>query len=473
MNVVVICADTFRYDHLGSLGLQPVQTPHLDRLAAESTHFADFRLCSFPTLLNRIEVFSGRCAFPWFDWGPLPFQFPVLSEVFSRHGFTTALVSDNPHLMKPGFGYGRGFRAVMRVRGQAEDRLLPSSAPMIALPCPVGKLRADSNRLDRYRRNARWYEERGTNAAESVFREAMRWVDGADGKFLLWIDAFDPHEPWDAPAGYRAAYPWDDRGDAVVWPQPGRASRYADADLANMRSLYKAEVSQTDHWLGAFLDHLDRRAVARDTAVIFCSDHGVYLGEHDLVGKLNLGRPTPIYDELGRVPLLVRHPAGRGAGRTVRGLCQPPDLHATILDLAGIPAVPWSQGRSLAGGLDGAPPARTCAVGGCHPRRNNVGCLTVWSDAWCLVYSPQLGLDGSELFERTTGPAHTRNVLAARRSVAEAHLGLLGAWLDELGVPPRRRRQLLEADGFSRLDGFTERLSRWRSRVAYRTRFGA
>src|SRR5438874_13814782 len=95
MNIIVICSDTFRYDHLGFVGRHPVFTPNLDKLARESASFSDFQLCSFPTVVNRIEVFSGRCAFPRVGWGPLPYHFPVMSQVFKRHGFTTGLIADN------------------------------------------------------------------------------------------------------------------------------------------------------------------------------------------------------------------------------------------------------------------------------------------------------------------------------------------------------------------------------------------
>ena len=67
MNVIVLCADSFRNDHLGFLNQQPVHTPHLDRLAGESAYFADFWLCSFPTMAHRSEVFTGRYTFPLFS----------------------------------------------------------------------------------------------------------------------------------------------------------------------------------------------------------------------------------------------------------------------------------------------------------------------------------------------------------------------------------------------------------------------
>src|SRR6266852_373600 len=148
MNVIVICSDTFRYDHLGFLEKQPVQTPNLDRLAAESAQFPDFWLCSFPTIVNRIDVFTGRYAFPFFKWGPLPYQFPVLPEVFKRHGFETALISDNPHLNRTNYGFSRGVDYVHTVRGQIHDKFQPKSAPMIDLPCPVEQLGMSSDRLD-------------------------------------------------------------------------------------------------------------------------------------------------------------------------------------------------------------------------------------------------------------------------------------------------------------------------------------
>jgi arylsulfatase A-like enzyme len=234
-----------------------------------------------------------------------------------------------------------------------------------------------------------------------------------------------------------------------------------------MRSLYRSEITQTDHWMGRLLEFLRGRKLLDDTAVIFCSDHGFYLGEHDLLGKLRLERPTTIYEELGHAPLLVRHPAGLAAGKTLSGLCQPPDLFTTILELAGIPAVEWAQGYSLVPRLRGQPGAQRFAVGGCHPRKGHVGCLTVCTDEWGLIYSPLEGLNGSELYHRPSDPTQTRNVIADHRPVAEQHHEMLLSWLDELQVPPGKRRQLLHATGFGWMEPLRQRLRRWRNRRTY------
>jgi arylsulfatase A-like enzyme len=468
MNVIVICADTFRQDHLGFLKKQPVHTPHLDKLASESALFADFWLCSFPTLVNRIEVFSGRYTFPLFNWGPLPYQYPVLSEVFKRHGFTTALFADNMHLMRDGWGFGRGFDFVKNVPGQMHDRFQPDSAPMIELPCPEEKIGVPRNRLDRYRRNAYWYREQGTNTTATLFRSVKEWFDQPRDKFFVWIDAFDPHEPWDAPAQFLKPYPWNPKGDAVFWPKAGYANTYPEADIENMRSLYKAEVTQIDHWVGALITHLRDKRLLDNTAIIFCSDHGTYFGEHGLLGKpVKIGKLTAIYEELGHLPMILRHPEGLGAGKIIPGIGQPPDIFTTALDLAGIPPVPWAQGHSLVPRLCGAPSKQKFAVGGYFPHKGRVSCASVWTPEWALMHSPIDGLNQAELYQVTADPRHTHNVAPENRAVVETLFRQLSDWLDNLGVDPARKEQLLSNAPFGLRHKLQYKFWLWRNRLSY------
>lgn len=475
MNVIVFCSDTFRYDHLAFTGLAPVQTPNLDQFSRESAHFTDFRLCSFPTVLNRMEVFTGRYIFPLMGWGALPFHFPVLAEVFQHHGYTTALVADNPHIMKEGFGFGRGFRFVKDVPGQTDDAFQPDTAPMIDLPCDAAKLEPRPGRIERYRRNAWWYRQQGTTTTETVCREAMRWLDDAPEKFFLWIDCFDPHEPWDAPKRWLEPYPWDASGDEVIWPRDGRADAYPPADLANMRSLYRAEVSQIDHFLGELLARLRDRKRLDNTAVLFCSDHGYYLGEHGLLGKLfkrDSGLANVIYDELARVPMLIRHPAGLGAGKSLGGFCQPTDLFPTALELAGLPPVDWTQGHSLVPRFHGKDGVQKFAVGGCHPHSRNASCISLWTGEWSFIYSPVKGLAGSELYHRPSDPGQTRNVIGDHAELAAEHLTRLRSWFESLGVSSARLRQLLHYENTGRIQKLKQRFwmlgNRWHYLRKYR-----
>ena len=102
-----------------------------------------------------------------------------------------------------------------------------------------------------------------------------------------------------------------------------------------------------DHWLGRLLGAIDDAGLAGTTGVVLCTDHGHYLGEHDLFGK----PAAPVYSELGRIPLLVRWP-GR-APRDVDALTTSVDLHATIVDLFGATVDHPTHGVSLLPLLDG------------------------------------------------------------------------------------------------------------------------
>jgi arylsulfatase A-like enzyme len=448
VNVIVICSDTFRRDHLGFHHEQPVFTPHLDRLARESAVFSNFWLCSFPTVVNRIEVFTGRYTFPLHGWGNLPSSYPVLAELFRHHGFTTALVTDNPHLFYEDRGFERGFDVVKGIPGQSHYAYQSIAAPMIELPCPARKIGLHRHNLERYRRNAYWHRQHNSNTALTLFHEATAWLKQPPRNFFLWLDAFDPHEPWDAREEFRQQYSWNQQGDRVPLPKQGYADQYSSADLENMRSLYKAEVTQIDTCIGDFLDTLHRYGLWDNTAVIFCSDHGYYFGEHGLLGKLcsrQTGKPNTLYEEVAHIPLFVRHPDGRGRGQTIAGLCQPPDLFPTALELAGLPPVPWAQGYSLVSRLEGDGDRQSFAVGGSHPHKKaGASCLTVVTDEWCLIYSPVEGLAGSELFHRPSDPKLSHNVIEAHRPVAQQLFQQLVSWLDSLGVPSTRQKQLLE-----------------------------
>jgi arylsulfatase A-like enzyme len=342
---------------------------------------------------------------------------------------------------------------------------------MIDLPCPPEKLDPRPRSLERYRRNAHYFRQRGTNTTEVLYTEAMHWLDSAPEKFFLWIDSFDPHEPWEAPARFRDLYPRNPDGEEVIWPRAGTTDRYAAADIENMRSLYKAEISQADHWIGRLLEHLTDRNLLENTAVIFCSDHGYYLGEHRFVGKLRLGRPTPIYEELGHIPLLVRHPAGTGAGQRFAGLCQPTDLFPTLLELAGLPAVSWTQGNSLVPRLLGQSGGQEFAVSGGHPGRKGAGCLSIWTDEWCFVYSPHGGMSHSELYYRPSDPTQIRNVIAAHPDVADAHRQLMLDWLKRFRLPATRQQRLLHDTAFRWRDDMARRIDRWRQRFLYLWRY--
>src|SRR5256885_11501385 len=127
------------------------------------------------------------------------------------------------------------------------------------------------------------------------------------------------------------------RGRPLEWANPGGASLTRE-ELATMTAGYYGMVAQLDHAIGRVLDMLDERGLADDTLVIVTSDHGEFLGEHQMIFKGPFG-----YDSLLRVPMIVRGP-GVEAAKIVSDPVGPIDLPPPLPDAAGGAPAGGSEG---------------------------------------------------------------------------------------------------------------------------------
>jgi arylsulfatase A-like enzyme len=195
-----------------------------------------------------------------------------------------------------------------------------------------------------------------------VFRNGMDWIEWARTRqpFALVVDSFDAHEPWDAPRRLLDMY-GDANPHGVEPIQPfatpaGRASELhlTQRLLRRMRQLYAAEVTMVDLWLGRFLDRLENLGLAGNTLVVLVSDHGVLLGERGWVGK----RYSEMHEELTHVPLAMRHPAGKAAGRTSNYFASTHDVGPTVLSALGVEEPRGMNGADLSPLFDGRAPRR-------------------------------------------------------------------------------------------------------------------
>src|SRR5919202_46153 len=355
-NVVVIVADTFRRDHLGAYGNPFISTPYLDEFARSSVVFDQHLLSSFPTMPARADILTGTFSYTHMGWEPLPRHLTTLPGALSESGYHTMGVVDTPFFVRNGFGYDRGFDDFIWVRGQGDDTR-PHE-------------RADAR--------STWRGEEDRMVARTI-TQAERWLERHhDEQFFLYVDTWDPHEPWDAPEYYTALYKPDYDG-RTLYPSYGK---WADAglteeDVRMAHATYCGEVTLVDRWIGHLLDKLDVLGLTDNTIVIFVSDHGFYFGEHGYFGKaewihdpgatlsadsdapawfskswlLTVGW-SPLYQEVTRVPPLVRVP-GLEPGR--RGaLTTAPDLAPTILEVLGLDIPEAMAGQSFRDVLVGA-----------------------------------------------------------------------------------------------------------------------
>jgi arylsulfatase A-like enzyme len=361
MNVIVVVNDSLRVDQLGCY--QPVapnalatriETPRIDAFARECALFENAYTEGLPTMPTRTAWFTGRYTFPFRGWQRLEDGDVTLAEWLWARGFASALVSDVYHLHKPGMNLSRGFDHVQFVRGQESDLYryrwdAPDDVSDTAIDRHY-KPRGDESDATWRPKNAQYLRNMALRQAEEDYplaqtvRAGLEWLDrqvsrGRTHGLLLWLDCFDPHEPWDAPdeitrrfvdAGYLARGGLD-----LIDANGGPVAGYLTPDeLQHLRNRYAAEVGFVDRWLGRFLDGVRQLGLFDTSLIVWTSDHGHPFGDHGVIKKV----PALPYEELAHVPLLVRHPEGWGAGRRFQAFVQPPDLFPTILDLAGLPA---------------------------------------------------------------------------------------------------------------------------------------
>lgn len=340
LNLIVLVCDSFRQDHFGCYGGSPGLTPHFDALASESVVFDNAYAGSFPTLPCRVELFTGKFVFPYVTWGPFPASQVPFAERFQEFRYHTAIVADNLPVMRPGHGYTRGFDTRIHIRGQWHDpwREKTPAHPGAPWPAPREKL-GQPDRVEQYLLNIGDRRREEDYFAPRVMTAAGEWLEknAKQEPFLLYIDCFDPHEPWDPPAEY--VDPAITGEERIIYPHLGWADRYSPAEIASMRELYAGEVRMVDHWAGRFLRKIDELGLRDNTALIFLSDHGIFLGEHNLLGKVSKSRTSfngwPPLREVGRIPLMMRIPGL--APRRARGFVHPGDVMPTLLELAGMP----------------------------------------------------------------------------------------------------------------------------------------
>ncbi len=319
-SVVVLLLDTTRTGALGAYGAAPGTTPVLDALAGEGAVFEEMVSPSPWTAPSHASMFTGlyprthgvrhgtaRRLEPGFE---------TTAERLAAAGYQTAVVSSNSWLRVTDIV--QGFEHFEEVNHLRRDKLILS-------------------RLMRYT-GIGWEQWIDQGAAEAETAVAS-WMAGLDPErpFFLFVNLFEAHNPYLAPLRDRAEEGWGGwlrgirairRFHPVRWhSNPPREPWRVEAT----RGLYRSGVRYQDRRVGRILEVIRRRVALDDVLLVVTSDHGDNLGEAE-----RWGHQFDLNDALIRVPFLVRAPGVFEAGSRVAGAHQTLDLHATLLDWAGL-----------------------------------------------------------------------------------------------------------------------------------------
>lgn len=369
-NILLILSDQQRRDSLGAYGCRYVSTPNLDALAAEGTRY-DHAYCNAPVCTpSRACILTGKRlaghgVYNLFD--NLPETERLLPWHLREAGYQTGLVG-KLHVS------GILYEVRRRNPGDGFDRYELSHDPNVLLDEP----------LNAY---GRWLRENHPETYETIKREGRAWKDrppethfsawvsersaafirqrDRERPFFLSVGYFDPHSPYDnhprgseellheefrppltAPEGEPEGFRLEALDQIRRLQCRDPHTRFTPEEAEQLRRGYFAGVSFLDRQLGKIIRALKDEGIYDDTLIIYSSDHGDMICDHNLLGK-----GAYFYDPCTSVPLIVKYP-GQREGRVSGGLVQLNDIFATALTAAGLDAPVPADSRPLQRGPD-------------------------------------------------------------------------------------------------------------------------
>jgi len=362
VNLIFICSDTFRADHLDCYGDTQTDTPNLDKLAEEGVVFQSVFAEGLPTINARRVFITGRRLFPGWEarehkgdhlgwqpgWHALAEDDVTIAELLQAKGYTTAFVTDTYHMFKPTGNFHRGFDAWHWIRGQEQDRYITGPREKVDFKPYVREGTYHRRRfqgLEQYLLNVMPRRKEEDYFVAQVMSKAADWlVDNVGNRpFFMWVDCFDPHEPWDPPKEYADRYCPAYSGIEPIVGAGRTVDKYTPEEWQRLLALYRGEVTLVDKWIGHLLDRLEELDLVEETIVVFTSDHGTILGEQGVVHKANYMLIAPET----QIPLIIRHPDPQWRGKRAGGLVQAQDIMPTLLKLLGEEIPDSVQGEDM------------------------------------------------------------------------------------------------------------------------------
>lgn len=433
MNIILIISDTLRYDHIGFNGNPNIHTPFLDRFAEKCVAFDRCYACSFPTGPARADLLMGKWTYTYKKWEPLwdeevgHIGRKSAPGLLREQGYKDKAVVDTPFFSRRGMGYDKCFLDYEFIRGQADER-------------------PDVDAQKRYETD--W-------CAPATMSAAARWLERHyKEKFFMYVDTWDPHEPWAPPPYYVERYYPEFNGERIdppyaYWKEIGMSEK----ELQIAHATYCGEVTMVDRWVGYLIDTVEAMGLMDKTAIIFMADHGFYFGEHGIFGKMVFkGRQvlrSPLYEEVAKIPLFVYIPGVEP--RREDALVSLPDVTATYLDLGGARIPDSVQGKSLLPIIYGKKKENWDFVITSHPLQHQgektrvvddsertiqrIWPTTITSKEWSFIYS--IEGDPAELYHLPADPQQQKNLIEERKDIAEDLHKKFVARLETAGTNPK------------------------------------
>ena len=342
-NLVFFLGEGARWDESSLAGNRLLKTPNIDRIGREGAVFTDAFCINSLCLPARATILSGLYSHTTGavdnQHSKVPDRFPIVTDLIRRHGYEIAFIGKSHvqgSLMDRYWDYYFGFS------GQADYQ------------CPV-VVEGAHGRFDPPRSYHEYVDDLLTRKAVDWLRQTHR------SPFCLFLWFYAPHAPFDRPLRmvndfngvpipkpasfdeYLTDYTGKPHG--VIGARNKIGSQFLQRDdprsLEELVKDHYVGIESNDEDIGQVMRVLESQGILDDTAIVWSSDHGFFLGEHRFYDKRLMYEPSI------RIPLMIRYPrripAGTSSGRMVLNL----DLAPTLLDLIGRKPPAHYQGKSL------------------------------------------------------------------------------------------------------------------------------
>ncbi len=353
-NVLFIISDDLKASVLGCYGDRFCQTPNLDALASRGLVFERAYCQGTSCRPSRQSFMFSR----YMGKGTVN-----MGQHFKEHGWYSARVGKIYHMRVPGDiiagtnGDDVASSWTERFNSPGLEAHTPGDYACLNLNIFTDSLEArQSTKMPHRMFVSVKYDGDGSDQADS--KSASKAIEllrkHGDQPFFLAVGFVRPHYPMVAPRQFFDPYPWQQMqmppqqtGDLDDIPKLGLAGTISSRNpigkhpdnQQRMWAAYYASVTFMDQQVGRVIDELERLGLRDSTAIVFTSDHGYHLGEHEFWQKSNL------HEEVLRVPLIMSVP-GFPAGRT-RSVVELVDLYPSLSELAGLQVPQEVQGVSL------------------------------------------------------------------------------------------------------------------------------
>jgi arylsulfatase A-like enzyme len=412
-NVILIIVDTLRSDHVSAHGYSRPTTPNLDTLiAAEGVLFHSASVSAPWTCPSNAAVMTGRSASAvGSTWETIGKTIPPGEHTLAEHlydaGYYTAGFTSGPYCVNGALGFDQGF-------DRYDDSFAANTSPNKARAEEVNDLVID------------WLDN--------------TWVAGLGGTkpLFLFVYYFDPHTWYDPPPPYDTLYDPDYSGpltpELFGHGQTAKSGELvlSERDLEHLVALYDGEITYWDFHLGQLLNHLNGINLLENALVIITADHGEMLGEHG-----EWSHAGSLYEEVLRVPLLMRYTGVITPGMKINTPVQTMDLMPTVLDYINIPISDELQALSLRSVIEGTAATNTRSIfsevdGITDPNHSLYWAAprddlrAIRQDEWKLIYH-RGQYDGDELYQLKPNSLYETDNLIQQQPdrVRQLHFDLL------------------------------------------------